>query len=101
MIEFANRGIALDNRLFNFYTLRTRNEPQYYQEYGNAYPKPLQHQQEPALLDPEPMALDATRRFQFRNRIEEEKQQKNNECYNCGKMGYYAAQCPTKRPNQY
>jgi hypothetical protein len=41
MIEFANRAIALDNRLFNFCTLRTRNEPQYYREYGNAHPKPL------------------------------------------------------------
>jgi hypothetical protein len=28
MIEFANRAIALDNRLFNFHTLRTRNESQ-------------------------------------------------------------------------
>jgi hypothetical protein len=44
MIEFANRAIALDNRLFNFRTLRTRNEPQYYREYRNAYPKPLQYQ---------------------------------------------------------
>jgi hypothetical protein len=44
MIEFANRAIALDNRLFNFRTLRTRNKPQYYREYGNAHPKPLQHQ---------------------------------------------------------
>jgi hypothetical protein len=41
MIEFANKAVALDNRLFNFRTLRTRNEPQYYWEYGNAYPKPL------------------------------------------------------------
>jgi hypothetical protein len=41
MMEFANRAIALDNRLFNVRTLRTRNEPQYYQEYGNTHPKPL------------------------------------------------------------
>jgi hypothetical protein len=101
MIEFANRAIALDNRLFNFHTLRTRNEPQYYQEYGNAHLKPLQHQQEPALLDPEPMELDTTRRFRFRNWIEEEKRQKNNECHNCGKTGHYAVRCPTKKHNQY
>jgi hypothetical protein len=43
MVEFANKAIALGNRLFNFCTLRTRNEPQCYQEYGNAYPKPLQY----------------------------------------------------------
>jgi hypothetical protein len=47
------------------------------------------------------MELDATRRFRFRNRIEEEKRRKNNECYNCGKTGHYAARCPTKKPNQY
>jgi hypothetical protein len=27
MIDFANKAITLDNRLFNFRTLRTRNEP--------------------------------------------------------------------------
>jgi hypothetical protein len=43
MIEFANRAIALDNRLCNFHTLQTRNELQYYWEYGNAYLKLLQH----------------------------------------------------------
>jgi hypothetical protein len=74
MIGFANRAIALDNRLFNFRTLRTRNEPQYYREYGNTHPKPLQHQQELPLPDPEPMELDATRKFRFRNQIEQEKQ---------------------------
>jgi hypothetical protein len=41
MIEFANKAIALDNRLFNFHTLGTRNEPQYYREHGNTHPKPL------------------------------------------------------------
>jgi hypothetical protein len=91
MIEFANKAIALDNRLFNFRILRTRNEPQYYREYGNTHPRPLQHQQELALPDPEPMELDATRRFRFRNRTEEEKRRKNNQCYNCGKVGHYAA----------
>jgi hypothetical protein len=60
MIEFANRAIVLDNRLFNICILQTRNEPQYYWEYGNTYLKPLQYQLELALPDPEPMELDAT-----------------------------------------
>jgi hypothetical protein len=72
MIGFANKAIALDNRLFNFRKLRTRNEPQYYREYQNTYHKLLQHQQEQALPQPEPMELDATSRFRFRNQVEEE-----------------------------
>jgi hypothetical protein len=43
MTEFVNKAIALDNRLFNFQILRTRNELQYYREYQNTYQKPLQH----------------------------------------------------------
>jgi hypothetical protein len=43
MTEFVNKAIALDNRLFNFHILRTRNELQYYREYQNTYQKPLQH----------------------------------------------------------
>jgi hypothetical protein len=43
MIQFANKAIALDNRLFNLCILRTRNEPQYYREYGNTHLKLLQH----------------------------------------------------------
>jgi hypothetical protein len=58
MLDFANRAIALDNRLFNFRTLRTRHEPQYYQ---NLHPRAPQ--QESAPSDPEPMELDAIRRF--------------------------------------
>jgi hypothetical protein len=58
MLDFANRAIALDNRLFNFRTLRTRHEPQYYQ---NLHPRAPQ--QESASSDPEPMELDTTRRF--------------------------------------
>jgi hypothetical protein len=68
MLDFANRAIALVNRLFNFRTLRTRHEPQYYQ---NLHPRAPQ--QESASSDPEPMELDATRRFQLKDRSEEEK----------------------------
>jgi hypothetical protein len=54
MIDFANRAIVLDNRLFNFRTLRTQHKPQYYQ---NLHPRAPQ--QESASSDPEPMELDA------------------------------------------
>jgi hypothetical protein len=56
MIDFANKDIALDNRLFNFRTLRTRNEPQCYRDHQTGYPR----NPEPMLSDPTPMELDAT-----------------------------------------
>jgi hypothetical protein len=95
MLDFANRAIALDNRLFNFRTLRTRHESQYYQ---NIYPRAPQ--QESASSDPEPMELYATQSFRLKDKSEEEKRRRNNECYNCGKMGHYAPRCPTRKLNQ-
>jgi hypothetical protein len=46
------------------------------------------------------MELDATRRFRVKDRVEKEKRRRNNECYNCWTTGYYAARCPTRKPNQ-
>jgi hypothetical protein len=94
MINFANKAIALDNRLFNFRTLRTRNEPQYYRDHQTGH----SHNPKTMLSDPTPMELDATRRPRGKDRMEEEKRRRNNECYNCGKSGYYSARCPTKKP---
>jgi hypothetical protein len=68
-----------------------RHEPQYYQDYQNLHPRSQYHPQELALSDPEPMELDATQRFRVRDRLEEGKRQRNNECYNCGKTGHYVA----------
>jgi hypothetical protein len=50
------------------------------------------------LSDPTPMQLDATRRPRGKDRMEEEKRRRNNECYNCGKSGHYSAHCPMKKP---
>jgi hypothetical protein len=100
MIDFANKAIVLDNRLFNFRTLRTQHKPQYYQDYQNLYLRSQHHPQELTSSDPKPMELDATQRFRVRDRTEEEKWRRNNECYCCGKTGRYVASCPTKRLNQ-
>jgi hypothetical protein len=43
------------------------------------------------------MELDSTRRPEPRNRAEDDKQKTNNECFNCGRMGHYAAKSPNKR----
>jgi hypothetical protein len=56
IIDFANKAIALNNCLFNFQTLRTRNEPQYYRDHQTRH----SHNLEPMLLNPTPMELDTT-----------------------------------------
>jgi hypothetical protein len=55
MIDFANKAIALDNRVFNFHMLRMRYEPQFHY---HLYMKGPNH--ESWLSDPEPMELDLT-----------------------------------------
>jgi hypothetical protein len=70
--NYVNKSIALDNRLFNFCTLRTWNENQYYCEFWDihvSYP----HPHEPSMSDPTPMELNATQKPQGKDQIEEEK----------------------------
>jgi hypothetical protein len=43
------------------------------------------------------MELDSTRRPKPRDRAEDDKRNRNNECFNCGRMGHYAAKCLNKR----
>jgi hypothetical protein len=86
MTDFANKAMALDNRLFNFRTLRPRNEPQYYREHQYVHPC----NSELTTSDPIPMEIDTTRKTRGKDRAEEEKRRRNNECYNCGKSGYYS-----------
>jgi hypothetical protein len=57
--NYINKSIALDNRLFNFHTLQTQNENQYYHEFQDiqvSHP----HLHESSISDPTPIELDAT-----------------------------------------
>jgi hypothetical protein len=94
MTDFTNKAITLDSQLFNFQILRTQNEPQYYRDHQTRY----SYNPEPMLSDPTPIELDATRRPQGKDRMEEEKRRRNNEYYNCGKSGHYSAHCLMKKP---
>jgi hypothetical protein len=95
--DYVNKSITLDNRLFNFRTLRTRNDNQYYHEFRDTYVS-HPHMHESPMSDPIPMELDVTHRSRGKDRVEEEKRRRNNECFNCGKTGYFSACCPNKKP---
>jgi hypothetical protein len=69
MTDFANKAIALDNHLFNFRTLRPRNERQYYREHQYVHPR----NSELTTSDPIPLEIDATRKPRGKDRAEEEK----------------------------
>jgi hypothetical protein len=69
MTDFANKAITIDNCLFNFRTLRPRNEPQYYQEHQYVHPR----NSELTTSDPIPMEIDATQKPRGKDRAEEEK----------------------------
>jgi hypothetical protein len=96
--EFANKAIALDNRLYNFRTLRPRNEPQFWEHQAPRQQAPHPEQRLP---DPDPMELDATRRFPYRNPADMNRRKRNGQCFNCGKIGHYSSQCPNRKPNQF
>jgi hypothetical protein len=50
------------------------------------------------MSDPTPMELNATYRSRGKDRVEQEKRRRNNECFNCGKTGYFSACYPNKKP---
>jgi hypothetical protein len=56
--DYVNKSIALDNPLFDFRTLRTQNDNQYYCEFQDTHvsePRAYENQ----MSEPTPMELDA------------------------------------------
>jgi Retrotransposon gag protein/Zinc knuckle len=97
--EYANKAIEIDNRLYNIRARHTK---------GNlrpGYTHILPHHEKPretTLPDPEPMDLDATRRYRFAGRIAKPKGARfpfTEGCFNCGEKGHIVKECPKpKKP---
>jgi hypothetical protein len=95
--NYVNKSITLNNRLFNFHTLQTRNDNQYYWEFWDTHVSHPRTYESP-MSDPTPMELDATHRSRGKDQVEEEKRRRNNECFNCRKTRHFSARCPNKKP---
>jgi hypothetical protein len=106
IVNYANKAIEIDNRLYNIRARHTKGNPRY----GSSLSQPLHPTTErkeaaTGLPDPEPMDLDATRRYRFASRPGNRPTGTNRTplgpCYNCGKKGHMIRDCPTPKKPQY